>query len=74
MLAPDFWNDQRGAQSVIRRRNSIKDIIDSYNALHGELASLDETADELKTNFDEELMMMAEEEYAQTAKNSRTSK
>lgn len=68
MLAPDFWNDQRGAQSVIRRRNSIKDIIDSYNALHGELASLDETADELKTNFDEELMMMAEEEYAQTAK------
>lgn len=68
MLAPDFWNDQRGAQSVIRRRNSIKDIIDSYNALYDELASLDETADELKTNFDEELMMMAEEEYAQTAK------
>lgn len=68
MLASDFWNDQRGAQSVIRRRNSIKDIIDSYNALHDELASLDETADELKTNFDEELMMIAEEEYAQTAK------
>lgn len=68
MLGADFWNDQRAAQNVIRKRNGLKDIIDSYESLHAELSSLNETADELKTAFDEELMMLAEEEYADVKK------
>lgn len=68
MLGADFWNDQRAAQNVIRKRNGLKDIIDSYESLHAELSSLNETADELKTAFDEELMTLAEEEYADVKK------
>ena len=45
-LEPDFWQDQKKAQQVIRAKNSLND-----------------TADELKSEFDEELMMIAEEEY-----------
>jgi peptide chain release factor 2 len=62
-LEPDFWSDQKKAQQTIRTRNSLKDITDSYESLHTSLLSLNETADELKAGFDEELMELAEEEY-----------
>lgn len=62
-LEPDFWQDQKKAQQTIRARNSLKDIVDRYEALDAQLTSLDETADALKSEFDEELMMMAQEEY-----------
>lgn len=63
-----FWSDQKKAQNVIRQRNSLKDIVDSYQSLKEELEGLNETADELKTAFDEELMAMAEEEYSEAEK------
>jgi len=54
---------RKKAQQTIRTRNSLKDITDSYESLHTSLLSLNETADELKAGFDEELMELAEEEY-----------
>lgn len=68
MLGENFWSDQKSAQATIRKRNALKDIIDSYASLHEELVSLNETADELKTSFDEELMMLAQEEYEEVDK------
>lgn len=62
-LEPDFWQDQKKAQQVIRAKNALKDIVDRYEELDLQLASLNDTADELKSEFDEELMMIAEEEY-----------
>ena len=38
--------------------------MDRYEELDLQLTSLNDTADELKSEFDEELMMIAEEEYA----------
>ena len=63
-LEPDFWQDQKKAQQVIRTKNALKDIVDRYEELDLQLNSLKDTADELKSEFDEELMMIAEEEYA----------
>lgn len=37
--------------------------MDRYEELDLQLTSLNDTADELKSEFDEELMMIAEEEY-----------
>ena len=63
-LEPDFWQDQKKAQQVIRAKNALKDIVDCYEELDLQLTSLNDTADELKSEFDEELMMITEEEYA----------
>ena len=62
-LEPDFWQDQKKAQQVIRAKNALKDIVDRYEELDLQLTSLNDAADELKFEFDEELMMIAEEEY-----------
>ena len=67
-LEDGFWSDQKKAQSVIRNRNSLKDIVDCYESLEVQFESLNETADELKADFDEELMMMAEEEFTEAKK------
>ena len=68
-LEEGFWSDQKKAQAVIRNRNSLKDIVDSFEALLSQFTSLNETADELKSEFDEELMMLAEEEYSEAKKS-----
>ena len=60
-LEPDFWQDQKKAQQVIRAKNALKDIVDRYEELDLQLTSLNDTADELKSEFDEELMMIAED-------------
>ena len=54
-LEPDFWQDQKKAQQVIRAKNALKDIVDRYEELDLQLTSLNDTADELKPEFDEEL-------------------
>lgn len=57
-----FWSDQKKAQSVIRKTNSLKDICESYENLKDQFDGLVEMADVLKTEMDPELMEMAEEE------------
>lgn len=66
-LEDGFWSDQKKAQAVIRNRNSLKNIVDSYQDLDSRFTSLDEEADEMKANFDEELMMLLEEEYKESS-------
>lgn len=62
-LEEGFWNDQKKAQQVIRKRNSMQTIVEQYQALLQQMQTLDETADVLKAEMDEELLMMAAEEY-----------
>lgn len=62
-LEDGFWSDQKKAQSIIRLRNSLKNIVDNYSELKEQFVSLQETADALKEDFDEELMELAEAEY-----------
>ena len=62
-LEEDFWNDQKKAQQVIRKRNSMQTIVEQYQALLQQMQTLDETADVLKAEMDDELLMMAAEEY-----------
>ncbi len=63
MSSDDFWNDPKKAQSIIQVTNSLKETINMYHFLNDNLSSLTETADELKAHFDEELMILLEEEY-----------
>ena len=62
-LEEGFWNDQKKAQQVIRKRNSMQTIVEQYQALLQQMQTLDETADVLKAEMDDELLMMAAEEY-----------
>ena len=55
-MDPNFWSDQKKAQKVIRQKNSLSHIVETYASLLEEFQSLDETADALKQDFDAELM------------------
>lgn len=59
MLEDGFWSDQKKAQSIIRKQNGLKDIVSSYKELKTTFDGLNETADALKTDMDEELLEMA---------------
>ncbi len=62
-LEDGFWNDPQKAQKMIRNRNSLKNIVDSYEELTNTFTSLKETSLELDVSFDEELMELASMEY-----------
>ena len=68
MNAPDFWNDQKRAQNIIKETNFLKNLIASYVTTKDQLENCIETVEELKKSFDEELMMLLEEEYTETMK------
>ncbi len=72
MLAEDFWSDQKKAQSVIRKQNSLKDIVTSYNELRADIDSVSEAYDVLKEEMDEDLLEMASEEMEEAAKKMET--
>lgn len=59
MLEDGFWNDQKKAQNTIRRQNALKDIVSSYSELREQFDGLNETAEALKAEMDEELLEMA---------------
>lgn len=59
MLEEGFWSDQKKAQSNIRKQNGLKDIVSSYKELKDTFDGLNETADALKADMDEELLEMA---------------
>ena len=68
-LQEDFWSNPDHAQSVLRKMNAIKDVVDAYDSLHTTLISLQETQELLKMEMDEEIMMLAEEEYQDMEKS-----
>lgn len=59
MLEDGFWSDQKKAQNIIRRQNSLKDIVSAYAELRELFDGLNETAEALKAELDEELLEMA---------------
>lgn len=59
MLEDGFWSDQKKAQNIIRRQNSLKDIVSAYAELREMFDGLNETAEALKAELDEELLEMA---------------
>lgn len=62
-MSPDFWSDQKKAQHTIRQKNALQSIVEQYEQLDEQMHSLEETINVLKEEMDEELMLMAEEEY-----------
>jgi peptide chain release factor 2 len=68
MNAPDFWNDQKKAQALIRNNNSLKALVENHEKLSSSLAELSESVAELNNSFDEELAALVEEEYAEVMK------
>lgn len=67
-MQEDFWSQPNSAQQVLRKLNSIKDVVDAYDHLEGLLQSLKETHDLLKAEMDQEIMELAAEEYQEMEK------
>lgn len=63
MAQENFWDDPKEAQKLIQECNAIKDIVGRHENLMKHYESLQETAEVLKDRFDEELMMLFEEDY-----------
>lgn len=63
-----FWDDSKKAQSVIQDTNALRNIVSSYHDLNSKNEELLEISDELNSNFDEELMLIFEEEYLEFIK------
>ena len=59
----DFWSDADQAQRTIRQLNSLKEVVDAYDSLQKSIASLQESAQMLKEEMDEELFPLFEEEF-----------
>ena len=68
MEAPDFWNDQKKAQKLIRETNNMKSLVDTHTAISNELADLAEGVDELSSSFDPDMNDLIQEEYQDVMK------
>ena len=60
-----FWDDRKKAQALINEKNGLVNILESYQSLDTRYASMDETVDMLKHEFDEEMMAMIEAEVVE---------
>lgn len=65
MMDEHFWDDRKKAQALINEKNGYVSIIDAYQSLDKRYASMDETVDMLKSEFDAEMMAMIEEEVVE---------
>mgnify|MGYP000970028622 CR=1 FL=1 len=68
MNEPDFWNDQKRAQTLIRATNGMKNLLASHEEIGQALADLSESVAELSSTFDQDLADLVEEEYTETMK------
>jgi len=68
MLEEGFWNDRKKAQALIDEMNSTKDVVQTYHRLQTRYASMEETVDLLKVDFDPEMAQMVEEEVNEAHK------
>lgn len=65
MTAADFWDNPKQAQKIIQETNALKSIIDKYQQLSLEVQEIDQNIQEMKNDFDEELMELISDEYEQ---------
>ena len=66
MESPDFWNDQKKAQKIIKSNNMMKDLVETHKAVSSALEDLQTSIDELSSSFDEDMNELVQEEYAET--------
>ena len=62
MMGAGFWDDQRGAQTVINEANALKDMVGKFNTLNETFENLEVTHELVKEEYDEELHAELEEE------------
>ncbi len=62
-LEEGFWNDPNLAQVYIRECNGLKKIVDTHKQLKHSLQELFDAYNIVKEEFDEEMMILLEEEY-----------
>jgi peptide chain release factor 2 len=68
MAEPDFWNDQKAAQRLIKNNNQIKTLVDGYDELDSAFKDLSDSVNELSQTFDEDMNELVQEEYTETMK------
>lgn len=68
MVAPDFWNDQQKAQSIISEANGLKDLVNEYKDLSETQENLELTYELVKEESDEELKAELESELKELIK------
>ena len=68
MAEPDFWNDQKKAQSLIRDTNALKELISSFERVSAGLEELAAGMDELGESFDPDLKQLMDDEYEEVFK------
>lgn len=66
MESPDFWNDQKKAQKIIKSNNMMKDLVETHKAISSALEDLQTSIDELSSSFDEDMNELVQEEYVET--------
>lgn len=57
MTAPDFWDNQNAAQTVINETNALKEMVDQFHDLNESYENLQLTYDLVKEEEDEELQV-----------------
>jgi peptide chain release factor 2 len=55
MAAPDFWDDQKAAQTVINEANALKDLVGQFKSLEERFENLEVTYELVKEEPDEDL-------------------
>ncbi|KAF0152586.1 MAG: peptide chain release factor 2 [Ignavibacteria bacterium] len=62
--APNFWNDQRAAQSLLQKSKSLQVWVDAWNKLNGQLTNLIEFIELAEADQDESLTSEIETEIS----------
>lgn len=68
MEAPDFWNDQKKAQKLIRENNHMKALVDTWHEIKDGLDEVEEGLNELSSSFDDDMNELVQEEYQEVMK------
>jgi peptide chain release factor 2 len=55
MAAPNFWDDQKAAQTVINEANALKDLVGEFQSLEERFENLEVTYELIKEEPDEDL-------------------
>nr|WP_243388279.1 peptide chain release factor 2 [Bacillus kexueae] len=69
MSAPNFWDDQNAAQTVINEANGLKDLVNQFNHLNETYENLQVTYELIKEEPDEDLQSELESELKSLTKD-----
>jgi peptide chain release factor 2 len=68
MAAPDFWDDQQSAQTVISEANALKDLVGEFTDLNDTYENLEVTYELLKEELDEDFQKELVQEVKELTK------